>query len=144
LARPKEIQAGDSRTCQNETEGPMNLEYLTGYTVEAVSIPLKKTDWEWALLLEGDVRVEVTDKRAKKPSNEIENTIIGVVHAPTDGPYTLDFYSGTPAAPVASCNIPRDGYRVVGMEFPQREDAEATRPDDPSELRVVDGSVEVT
>jgi hypothetical protein len=121
----------------------MSLEYLVGYKIEAVSMPLKSKDWKWALLLEGEVRIQCTDNSIKPANSDVEGCVIGAVSLRADA-HKIRLFKGALAANVGEIVFTPGGYEIVypkGMEpnVPDQSDVEVVRPPDPSKERVAEG-----
>jgi hypothetical protein len=124
------------------------IDYMIGRRVMGVSSPLHKSDWTWAIELESGIRVVHTGTN-KKPSNSIENTVLGT--AIEEGTKTrMGFYGGPDAELVEVVAVPAKTLRVEypeGYEGPQTAlqsvvDPSLDLPDDPSSKRIAEGPLE--
>ena len=117
----------------------MSLDYMIGRRVVAISRPLQKSDWTWAVELEDGIRIVHTGT-TKKPSNTIENTALGTVVEDDTGTTIMGFYGGseptlveTVAAPTDSLKVEYpEGYDVPQVPIQSVVDPSVDLPDDPS------------
>jgi hypothetical protein len=121
------------------------IDYMIGRRVMAISSPLHKSDWSWAIELDDGIRIVHTGNN-RKPSNSIEGTALGT--ATEEGTKTrMGFYGGPDAAFVEAVAVPTKTLRVEypeSYEGPQTAlqsvvDPSVDLPDDPSSKRVVGG-----
>ena len=127
----------------------MSLDYMIGRRVMAISSPLQKSDWAWAIELEDGIRI-VYSGNNKKPSNAIENTALGTVVEDETGTTIMGFYGGSEPTLVATVAAPTDSLKVEypeGYDVPQVPiqsvvDPSVDLPDDPSKHRVAGGPLD--
>lgn len=118
------------------------IDYLIGRRVLAISSPLQKEDWTWAIELDDGIRI-VNKGATKRPGNAIEGSALGT--ATSEGTKTrLGFYNGdqfVEAVAVPTKNIEIEYPEGIDAPKPPPEPIDPTvdLPTDPSELRVAQG-----
>jgi hypothetical protein len=120
----------------------MSLEYLMGYRVNSVTVPLRGQKWNWALHLDGDVVVRHYGD-ALKPAESVEGSVLAAVMVEDDR-VILNFFKGDPADTVGVVSGNAEDFQI---EWPQnmkpgiieRGDPAADLPPDPSQERVAHG-----